>query len=356
MSKQHSEILEEYLNILKSKLPSWNLQEMDKTVEEIRTHILDLAEDLAGDDPVTEIHIQAAIDEFGSLEDIVNDFNNIKREKEPLDSGDDLGQDSTFDSQSNIKREKEPLDSGDGLGQESTFDSQSFLTLKQEVLQLVREKRKKQIYQVVEWILKGDSKMTKEERYSLIGEVFMANPDYFMDKIYKKFQKILQKAYQLNPYDLERYLMEKHTLLVEEVIQSSFQGKLQLSIHVLKGRFYVTNRRLIFHGEIKESVAVLMFTRFMAQALEAAKEEVQSLQIAMGAKYSEKPCFGYQYSLENGHNIRVRGNRVTFNIAYDFQKKYTVKRKEVKVKLTVEEPDLTKQLQTIQLLTQILQN
>ena len=331
MSKQHSKILEEYLNILTSKLPSWNLQEMDKTAEEIRTHILDLAEDLAGDDPVTEIHIQAAIDEFGNLEDIVNDFNNIKREKEPLDSG-------------------------DGLGQESTFDSQSFLTLRQEVLQLVREKRKKQIYQVVEWILKGDSKMTKEERYSLIGEVFMANPDYFMDKIYKKFQKILQKAYQLNPYDLERYLMEKHTLLVEEVIQTSFQGKLQLSIHVLKGRFYVTNRRLIFHGEIKESVAVLMFTRFMAQALEAAKEEVQSLQIAMGAKYSEKPCFGYQYSLENGHNIRVRGNRVTFNIAYDFQKKYTVKRKEVKVKLTVEEPDLTKQIQTIQILTQILQN
>ncbi|MHA1746878.1 MAG: HAAS signaling domain-containing protein [Promethearchaeota archaeon] len=331
MSKQHSKILEEYLNILRSKLPSWILQEMDNTVEEIRTHILDQAEDFAGNDPITEIHIQAAIDEFGNLDDIVNDFNNIKREKESLDSG-------------------------DVLEKESTFDSHSFLTLKQEVLQLVREKRKKQIYQVMEWILKGNGNMTKEERYSLIGEVFMANPDYFMDKIYKKFQKVLLESYQLNPYDLEQFLMEKLTLLPEEVIQASFQGKLQLSIHVLSGRFYIIGKRLIFHGEIKESVAVLMFTRGLAHALNSAKEEVQSLQIAMGSKYSEKPCFGYQYSLENGHNIRVRGNRVTFNIAYDFQKKYTVKRKEVKVKLTVEEPDLTKQLQTIQLLTQILQN
>ena len=326
MSK-HSEILEEYINLLKTKLSSWNLLEMDKTVEEIRTHVLDQAEDFAGNDPVTEMHIQAAIDELGNLDDIVSDFDCTEREKE-----------QSTETTTNM-----------------AFDSHSFLTLKQEVLQLVREKRKKQIYQIMEWILKGDGNLTKEERYSLIGEVFLSNPDYFKDKLYKKFQKALLEAYQLNPYDLERYLMEKFTLLPGEVIQTAFQGKLQLNIHVLQGRFYLTSKRLIFHGEIKESVAVLMFTRGLAHALNAAKEEVQSLQIAMGAKYSEKPCFGYQYSLENGHNIRVRNNRVTFNIAYDFQKKYTVKRKEVKVNLTIEEPDLTKQLESIQMLTQILQ-
>jgi hypothetical protein len=341
MSKQHSKILEEYINILIGKLPSWmqsNPKEMEKTVEDIRTHILDQAEDLADDDPVSEAHIQTALEEFGDLDDIIEDFDKIQRGKEYYDPGAETRQESTESVET------------------MAFTSQSFLTLKQEVLQLVREKRKKQIYQVMEWILKGNGNMTKEERYSLIGDVFIANPDYFMDKIYKKFQKILLEAYQLNPYDLEYYLIEKYTLLPGEVIQASFQGKLQLNIHVLSGRFYITGKRLIFHGEIKESVAVLMFTRGLAYALNAAKDEVQSLQIAMGAKFSEKPCFGFQYSLENGHNIRVRNNRVTFNIAYDFQKKYTVKRKEVKVKLTIEEPDLSKQLQSVQILTQILQN
>ena len=337
MSK-HSKTLEEYINVLRSKLPSWNHQEMEKTVEEIRTHILDQAEDLAGDDLVSEKHIRAAIDDFGDLDDIANDFDNIHREREQNGPG--------------VENREESTGSVDTI----EFASQSFLALKQEVLQLVKERRRKEIYRVIEWILEGDSEITTEERYSLIGEVFMANPDYFMDKIYKKFQKSLQKAHRLNAYDLERYLLEKYTLLPGEVIQTSFPGKLQLNIHVLQGRFYLTSKRLVFHGEIKESVAVLMLTRFMAHALELAKEEVQSLQVAMGGKFSEKPCFGFQYSVENGHDIRVRDNRVTFKIVYVFQKRYTPKRKEVKVKITIEEPDLTKQIQSIQVLSQILQN
>ena len=270
------------------------------------------------------------LDDFGDPDDIASDFENIMFENEQ----------ETDEVTSNI-----------------AYTSQSFLDMKHELLQLVKEKRKKQIYHVMEWILKGNCNMTKQERYSLIGELFIASPDYFMDKIYKKFQKVLSTSYQLNPYDLERYIIEKFSLLPGEFIQTSFQGKFQLKIHVLKGRFYITSRRLIFHGKIEPSVSVIMFFRGSVQlALPFAKDEIKSLQIAMGAKHSEKPCFGLQYALENGYNIKVHNKTLLFNISYDFQKKYYVKRKNVKVKITIKEPDLTKQLQSIQILSQILQN
>ncbi len=54
--------------------------------------------------------------------------------------------------------------------------------------------------------------------------------------------------------------------------------------------------------------------------------------------------------------IKVHNNTLLFNISYDFQKKYYVKRKNVKVKITIKEPDLTKHLQSLQILNQILQN
>ena len=75
----------------------------------------------------------------------------------------------------------------------------------------------------------------------------------------------------------------------------------------------------------------------------------------MGAKFSAKPCFGLQYSLENVLKLKIHDNQVIFNIFYDFQKKYTLKRKNVKVKITIQEPDLSYQLQSIRILHQILQ-
>jgi hypothetical protein len=332
MSKKPN-ILNEYITILKLKLPSQiqsNSQEKERIIEEIRTHILDQADDLAGDNPVSELHLQMALDDFGDPDDIASDFENIMFEN---------------------KQETEEVTSN------ITYTSQSFLDMKHELLQLVKEKRKKQIYRAMEWILTENCNMTKHERYTIIGELFITNPDYFMDIIYKKFQKILRVSNQLNSYDLERYIIEKFTLLPGEFIQTSFQGKFQLKIHVLKGRFYITSRRLIFHGKIEPSVSAIMFFRGSVQlALPFAKAEIKSLQIAMGAKFSEKPCFGLQYSLEKGYNIKVHNNTLLFNISYDFQKKYYVKRKNVKVKITIKEPDLTKHLQSLQILNKILQN
>ncbi|MHA1474556.1 MAG: permease prefix domain 1-containing protein [Promethearchaeota archaeon] len=341
MSKKPN-ILNEFINILKRKFPSSiqsNSQEMERIIEEIRTHILDQADDLAGDNPVSELHIQMALDDFGDPDDIASDFEGIMLEEDRYTSIEENEQET------------------DEIVNNNVFTSQSFLDMKHELLQLIKEKQKKQIYHALEWILTGNCNITKQERYSLIGELFNARPDYFKDKIYKKFQKILRTSYQLYPYELEQYIIEKFTLLPEEIIQTSFQGKFQLKIHVLKGRFYITNRRLIFHGKIEPSVSAIMFFRGSVQlALPFAKNEIKSLQIAMGAKFSEKPCFGLQYSLEKGYNIKVQNNKVIFNIPYDFQKKYTVRRKNVKIKITIQEPDLTKQLQSIQILTQILQN
>ena len=164
MSKKPN-ILNEYIIILKRKLPSQiqsNPQEMERIIEEIRTHILDQADDLASDNPVSELHIQMALDDFGDPDDIASDFENIMFENKQ----------ETDEVTSNI-----------------TYTSQSFLDMKHELLQLVKEKRKKQIYRALEWILKGNGNLTKQERYTIIGELFIANPDYFMDKIYMKFQK-----------------------------------------------------------------------------------------------------------------------------------------------------------------------
>jgi hypothetical protein len=339
MENSQFNILTEYINSVKEKLPKVileNAAQVSNLFDEIRAHIIDCAEDLAANGPITEKHISQAINEFGKPENIAADFHKI-----------------TLNSKEN---EEEVVEQKLNINYEnsSAKESNQFQSVVSEALNHVRNQNKRALYKDIEWILKGNyNKTTAEQRYSAIGEIYLANPDYFKEKLYKKFQKIIKSSFNIDSFELEHFIIQKYSLIPGEKVLRAFQGKLQMNNHVIKGRIYITPNRLISHGIIDPSIHAIFIYK-MPWASLVARDELIELQLGTGKNFTAKPCFGFQYSLKNAYKVKTKKNKVEFEIPYDFQKTDQIKRKKVKVKITIKEQDSNHVLQISNLLAQIL--
>ncbi|MFX0102273.1 MAG: hypothetical protein ACFFCS_22090 [Candidatus Hodarchaeota archaeon] len=94
--------------------------------------------------------------------------------------------------------------------------------------------------------------LTKEQKYSLTGKLFLKQPEFFMDEIYEALEKFVFKEFSEEELiDMERHIMQNLCMCPIETNILDFPGTLFVGKIGIRGRIYVTNLRLIVQG-VKE--------------------------------------------------------------------------------------------------------
>lgn len=187
---------------------------------------------------------------------------------------------------------------------------------KSEIKNLINTKSYVSIFKIFREVFNnvGDIKLFTD----FVGEVFLMDPDYFMDKFADTYNKNITKllnAQQL--FEMEEYILQKFSLYQNEKIIISFSGEIARKRGKTEGRIYLTNYRLIIQGLIKSKGVTLITASIAEKAItkKMQKKMVKKLQSIMSQMTTTAlPCFGYQYPIFGLQKIRVSGRKVIYTI------------------------------------------
>lgn len=313
MVKTHYKILNKYVKAVKEILPPSiknDKEELEITLDEIVSHILDLAEEIAGNEYYKEEDIRKALLQFGTPEHIAQDYEELENNLNDI-----------FKQPNN-----DQLRNSDSLSSD----------LLNEGMILMQNQNRKQIFRFLSSILVGVYGLEPPQRYLIVGKLISSNPDYFYEKIYKKLQRFLQNSTQFNAFMFEQSIIENYTLLPDEKILASFHGKISLNFHLVRGRVFVTNYRIIINGKVEPTITAFMLFKMPWGEIEA-KKELKRIQLGVRNKYPGKFCLGYQYNFIHPSRIKMGYKKIRFQSKFEIEKNYQRTLKNYRVNITVEE-------------------
>ena len=85
-----------------------------------------------------------------------------------------------------------------------------------------------------------------------------------------------------------------------------------------------------------------------------ARDERLDIQRGMNRKYPDRPCFGFQYGLDPVYDLSTHRHTIIAEMGYDFQSPTNLKRKQIRVKIKIMEPDSIRRTEIIQQILKIL--
>ena len=152
------------------------------------------------------------------------------------------------------------------------------------------------------YALHFDNSLSDFEFFDVIGNIYQRAPVFFMSKFFNRMRHKISKFRKNFGNEglqvMDKYILEKFGLEKEEKILFEFKGKISIrkpkkyKFKVFKGPIYVTNHRIIAHGqgmfEIDQNIG-MAFKRPMK---------------AFAAHLSEfQPCYGYSFPIKNLYNL-----------------------------------------------------
>ncbi|MFX1315706.1 MAG: zinc-ribbon domain-containing protein [Promethearchaeota archaeon] len=121
--------------------------------------------------------------------------------------------------------------------------------------QFVKQKNKNEIKKIlVEYIaqISHFDEISRKKIYDLIGKILEEDLQFFKQKLFKIFYKATQKFLVANlRIEMEKYIIEKYWFFKGEKLIISSKGSVIFSKNYfeIRGRFYITNQRIIFLGK-----------------------------------------------------------------------------------------------------------
>ena len=148
------------------------------------------------------------------------------------------------------------------------------------------------------YALQIDNSLSDFEFFDVIGDIYRRAPVFFMLEIYPKIKSKFRKVYgNEGSRVMDKYILEKFGLDEGEQILFEFDGEIlltalkQFKFEVNKGRIFVTNHRLIAHGNC-------LFTLIVG----AGNERAFRSYISTDHTYL-KPCYGYSFPIKNLYSL-----------------------------------------------------
>ena len=180
--------------------------------------------------------------------------------------------------------------------------------------------------------------LSESEFIDIVGEAFKSNPEVYMENLYEEVRKRVKKLYGDEKLkEMEKNLLEKFTLYDGEQILFELEGSIKqiegvevtssgqvsakeylgyvvpifgdnnpVKVSISSGSIVVTNYRLIAQGKLKVSgggyqgISVLSAISGTKASL---RDESRKFKIASSIQ-QELPCYGYQFSIQNHHNLK----------------------------------------------------
>ncbi|MFX1258262.1 MAG: zinc ribbon domain-containing protein [Promethearchaeota archaeon] len=207
--------------------------------------------------------------------------------------------------------------------------------------QLIEQKNKNEILKFLEKHLLNLSYYNDASRkkvYDLIGQMQTENPQFFMQKIFAKLYKKTDNL--LSPqqkFEMDIYILEKCSFFKgEELITSSKGkviefGKLIFLEHEIRGRFYVTNQRIIAHGQIRRKTMTSLARGPEGYGgMEFPYMDGIRIWTARGAKDNILP-YGVSRNLILVTQIKRKEKSIQFNLEFKYEQKGKTKKATAKI-------------------------
>ena len=210
-----------------------------------------------------------------------------------------------------------------------------------ELKNLIDMRKKRKFGKLLEKYLQSrKNHLNSIQFFESIAQLFFYNPDYFISELYEKYYKISSRYSNLA--NMEEYIISKYSLYPSEKIGLKFSGKLTQDDIILKGRFYVTQHRIIGHGKFEESFGSTMlmtsavgndlFTGMMFN--KAIQSSIRKkIQRAIEGDFPSRNCFGFQYPIINPFRVEKTKKEIKYSINIEYEKRGKVKNKRLKIKL-----------------------
>ena len=180
-------------------------------------------------------------------------------------------------------------------------------------------------------IRKKYDSLSDTEFCDIVAEVIkLKSSEKFMINTYKKFHKKMIKLIGDDKVEqMEQYIMQKYSFFSGEEILYKCRASITFlkkhgpfirddKIKVGPGRIYVTNSRIIAHGNLSTgSIGMFLVAGWLGYAAAGTKmaSKFEKQQKSMSSE--ERGCFGYQFPISNLHDLRVRGNQIVYNVTQD---------------------------------------
>ncbi|MFX1296248.1 MAG: zinc ribbon domain-containing protein [Promethearchaeota archaeon] len=126
--------------------------------------------------------------------------------------------------------------------------------------QFVEQKNKSEIKNIlVDYIARISQfdEISRKKIYDLIGKILEEDLQFFKHKLFKVFYKTIQKFLVSSlRIEMEKYIMEKYWFFKGEKLVISSKGSIIFSKNYfeVRGRFYITNHRIIALGKLLAGV------------------------------------------------------------------------------------------------------
>lgn len=153
------------------------------------------------------------------------------------------------------------------------------------------------------YALQIDNSLSDFEFFDVIGDIYRRAPVFFMLEIYPKIKSKFRKVYgNEGSRVMDKYILEKFGLDEGEQILFEFDGEIlltalkQFKFEVNKGRIFVTNHRLIAHGNC-------LFTLNVG----VVSQRAFKVHLSAGHSYF-KPCYGYSFPTKNLSSLTPLSN------------------------------------------------
>ncbi len=173
--------------------------------------------------------------------------------------------------------------------------------------------------------------------YDLIGETLIEDPPFFMNKVYASLGT--KKLSPIQNQKMQQYILQKFSFFEKEAFVTASDGNVRQNKILIKGRFYITNYRIIAQGIMvaKTGIMVGLLGGFLGAAIQqhlrvsAYKGQQKILYTASEEK---KACFGYQFPIFRAYNINRTISAVKYKVDTEFEHKGKVKKKTMAMTVT----------------------
>ncbi len=181
--------------------------------------------------------------------------------------------------------------------------------------------------------LKNGDPAQEQGIWDQIGEVCLADPEFFTDKVYPAIQVKVRKLPVDRLMAMDKYILEKYCLFQNESIVGAIYSNLKEDFADLrKCRLYLTQYRLIASGWKRINSRGLGGWVGLAIAMTVTKKIQAALAQQFGSQAS-KGNYGYGYLLTGVYKAKRSAKDISYSVAMDYEDKGKMKTQKLGMKI-----------------------
>ncbi len=181
--------------------------------------------------------------------------------------------------------------------------------------------------------LKNGDPAQEQGIWDQIGEVCLADPEFFTDKVYPAIQMKVRKLPVDRLMAMDKYILEKYCLFQNEsIVEATYANLKEDFADMKKCRLYLTQYRLISSGWKLIKTRGLGSWVGIAIAVTVTKKIQAALSQQFGAQ-ANRGNYGYGYLLTGVYKAKRSAKDISYSVAMDYEEKGKMKTQKLGIKI-----------------------